>query len=128
MEQIIIILYTKYKIFIYWFFTGAVLQYFEMQAGNVKFNLWKFIVSCCIFWILTEFAHLLILWDFVNTTLDNESRVIVLSIMIASFFYLFIPFVLKPENRGQFIESILKRFWFEKKDISKDIINKDLFK
>ena len=64
------------------------------------------------FGFLTEFSHLLIKGDFIDTDTWNESRVIVLSIMIASFLYLFLPFVLRKENRGKFIESLLARFWF----------------
>lgn len=122
MEQIITFLITKYNVFIYGFITGAVFQYFEIQAGNVKFNIVKFIGSCLVFGFLTEFAHLVILWDFVNTTLENESRLTVLSIMIASSLYLFIPFILMKENRGHFIEWALWIFWYKKED------TKDIFK
>ena len=122
MENIAAYILAKYNIFIYGVVTGALFQYFEIQAGNVKFNIGKFIFSSCAFWVLTEFSHLVIEGGFIAPWEDNESRIIVLSIVIASFLYLFIPFILKPENRGQFIESVLNRFWFEKKD------NKDMFK
>lgn len=39
---------------------------------------------------------------------------IVVSVVLASFLFLFIPFVMKPENRGRFIESVLARFGFVK--------------
>jgi len=49
MENIILYITAKYNIFIYGFVTGAVFQYFEIQAGNVKFNIGKFIFSSCAF-------------------------------------------------------------------------------
>ena len=50
----------------------------------------------------------------------NEDKSIVLSIAIAAFLYLFVPFVLKDENRWAFVVSILERFGFEKKNKHSD--------
>ena len=110
----IVMILTKFKIFIYGAIAWAVLQYFEYQSGHIKFNLGRFLISSCIFWILTEFSHLMIDWDLVMESVDNESRLIVISIMLAAFLYLFIPFVLRPENRGRFVEWVLAKFWFYK--------------
>lgn len=118
MYEIIGIVYIKSKIFLSWVLTGAVFHYFEIQTGRFKFNFWKCCMSLIIFWILTEFAHLMIQWNFIDTDIENEARVLVVSIMLASFLYLFIPFVLQKENRNKFIEWVLNKFWFIKNEKS----------
>ena len=45
----------------------------------------------------------------------NEDKILVLSIGIASFLYLFIPFVLHKEIRNEFMVFALGRFGFERK-------------
>lgn len=115
MEHLILYYITKIKMFIYWFITWAVMHIFEIRVGNSVFNIWQFIISCVIFGLLTQFSSMLIAWEFITTDVNNEDRVIVLSIMIASFLYLFIPFVMKEENRGKFLIAILEKFWFYKK-------------
>lgn len=114
-EAILTYITTHLKTFLSWLITWAVLQYFELQVGNAKFNIWKFIISSIIFWLLTQFSSLLIEWDIIATDKENESRVIVLSITLATFLYLFIPFVLQKENRNKFIIATLEKFWFYKK-------------
>ena len=116
LEAIITYITTHFKLFLSWFITWWVLHYFEIQVWNTKFNIWTFLISCIIFWLLTEFSHLLIKGQFIGADLNNESRVIVLSIILAAVLYLFIPFVLKPENRQKFIEEALWKFWFYKKE------------
>lgn len=117
MEKLIITLLIKNKFFLYWFIAGGVLNAFEIQAGNAKWNFWKFIISCIIFGFLTEFSYLLIEGQFIGEeTNNNESRAIVLSLIIASTIYLFLPFVLRKENREKFISTTLERFWYIKND------------
>lgn len=111
--EIITIMMIKMKVFIYWIFTGAVLHYFEWQIWNVKFNLWKFILSCFIFWVLAQFSNLLLQGWFVKGW-ANESSDTVIIIMLTTSLYLFIPFILKPENRDKFGLYILKRFGLTK--------------
>jgi len=112
MWETLIFIYLKSKLFIAWVLTWTVFHYFEIQVWNAKFNFWQFILSIVIFWMLTEFSHMLIEWKFIDIVdHTNETRVIVLSIIVAS---LFIPFVLKKENRWKFIISLLERFWFTK--------------
>lgn len=118
------IFFMKTKIFWYGAIVWWILQYFEFEVWNKVFNLWKFMIACIIFWLLTQFSFLLIEWDLVWITERNESKDIVLSVLIASFAYLVIPFVLQPENRGRFIESILNKFWL----VKKGNIEKDIFK
>ena len=113
--ELITMIYLKFKIFLAGVLTWSVFHYFEVQVWNTKFNAWKFITSVIIFWILTEFSHLLIQWNFIEADVENEARIVVLSIMIASLLYLFIPFVLEKENRDRFITSLLEKFWFYKK-------------
>ena len=117
MEKLIIILISKYKFFLIGLITGWMLNLFEIQAWNIKWHWGKFLLSCLIFGFLTEFSFLLIEWNFIwEETIDNESRVIVLSILVATTLYLFIPFILKRENRGRFIEATLAKFWFIKEN------------
>ena len=115
-EAMITYVTTHLKMFVAWFITWWVLNYFEIQVWNWKFNIWKFIISSIIFGLLTEFSSLLIKWNFISTDIENESRKLVLSITMATFLYLFIPFVLQKENRSKFILSVLEKFWFYKKD------------
>lgn len=115
MEQLIITTVVKFKVFWIWLLTGGVFQYFEFNVKGGRFNLGRFIIGCVIFGILTQFSYLLIQGGFVETDLANESRVLAISILLASFLYLFLPFILKEENRDRFIESTLEKFWFTKK-------------
>lgn len=117
MEKILLLIGTlsKVKYFFYWFIAWGVLNYFEVQAGNIKWNFWKFLLSCFIFWFLTEFSFLLIEGQFIwEQDLENESRITVLSLIIASTIYLFLPFILRKENREKFIVTTLERFWYVK--------------
>lgn len=117
MENYIITFLIKIKFFLYWFTTWLLINIFEIQAWNIKWNFWKFLASWLMFWFLTEFSFLLIEWNFIwEQDLENEARVIVLSILIASTLYLFIPFVLRKENREKFIETTLEKFWYIKTD------------
>lgn len=120
MEKLIMALLVKNKFFIYWFITWLVINSFEIQAGNIKWNLGKFLTSWVIFWFLTEFSFLLIEGEFIGSEdLSNEARTIVMSILIASTLYLFIPFVLRKENREKFIKTTLERFWYVKTENDK---------
>lgn len=103
----------KFKVFFYWMLTWAVLHYFEYKIWNMKFNLWKFITSSFIFWLLAEFSNLLIDWNFV-TIKWNESAKLVIIIILTSALYLFLPFILQKDNRNNFIISVLEKFWFNK--------------
>jgi len=117
MEKLIIALIVKNKFFLYWFISGGILNVFEIQAGNIKWNFWKFIISCIVFWFLTEFSYLLIEGQFIGgEAIENESRTIVLSLIIASTIYLFLPFILRAENREKFISTTLERFWYIKNE------------
>ena len=117
MEATLILLkifFIKTKMFWYWFIAGGVLHWFELDIWNKKFNVWKFLVSSTVFWLLTEFSYLMIQWEIINLEGRNDMKDIVVSVVLASFLFLFIPFVMKPENRGRFIESVLARFGFVK--------------
>jgi len=104
------------KVFIWGFGAGAVIQYFEIDVGNKSFNPGKFIVSSCVMGILTQISFFVINGEIINIENRNDEKDIVLSITLATFLYLFIPFVLRPENRGRFVENVLARFGFFKKD------------
>lgn len=114
MQEIILLLYFKFKLFFAWFITGAIYHYFEIKVGRNKFNLMKFILACSTFWLLVEGGHLAIEGGLIWNHWVNESADIILSIWIASFAFLFIPFVMVDENRNRFIEGIFNKFWFYK--------------
>ena len=101
-----------------YYFSGmiawAVLHFFELEVGKVKFNGLKFAFSIMIFGLLTQFSKMFIFGYAIIETL-NEDKILVLSIGMASFLYLFIPFVMQKENRSEFIISIMSRFGFERK-------------
>lgn len=121
MEKLILILLAKYKIFIYWFITGTLIQWFEIKAGNLKFNLGNFIISSVIFGLLCEVSAIFIQGFFAEA--NSDEHFISLSVSLAFVLYLIIPFIFKKENRGAFIESILNRFWFEriKTEVDKEL-------
>lgn len=123
-EKLIIAFLSKMKYFFYWFLAGGIVYMFEIQAGNIKWNLGKFLISSITFWFLTEFSFLLIEGNFIGVEdLENESRVIVMSILIATTLYLFLPFILRKENREKFITTTLERFGYiklEKNDKNKN--------
>lgn len=105
---------TKWKYFIAGILAGGVLHLFELQIAKMKFNFFRFLVSSVIFALLTEFSKMVIFWWYLDIA-SNDNKAMVMSIAIAAFLYLFIPFVMKEENRWQFIISVLSKFGFEKK-------------
>ncbi len=114
MEEILHII-TKFKFFFYWFIAWWVINGLEVQSWNVKWDGGKFFLSCLILWFLTQFSFLLIEGEFIwAQDLENESRIVVLSIFIATTQYLFIPFILRKENREKFITTTLERFGYIK--------------
>lgn len=116
MEEILHLI-TKFKFFFYWFIAWGVINALEVQAGNIKWDVWKFFGSSLILGFLTQFSFLLIEGEFIWTQdLNNESRIVVLSIFIATTLYLFIPFILRKENREKFITTTLERFGYIKTD------------
>ena len=122
MESLIILIklfFIKTKMFWYGFAAGGLFHWFELDIGKQKFNVWKFLVSSTAFWLLTQFSYLAIQGEVIVIEGRNDSKDIVLSVLLASFLFLFIPFVMKPENRGRFIESVLAKFGFIKKGDNK---------
>ena len=112
--EIMTLILSHMKYYFSWMIAWAVLHFFELEVGKMKFNGLKFAFSILIFWFLTQFSKMFIFgYEIVESI--NEDKILVLSIGMASFLYLFIPFVMQKENRSEFILSIMSRFGFERK-------------
>lgn len=103
------------KVFFWGFVAGVVIQYFEVDIWNKRFNPGRFLLSSCMMWILTQLSFFIIQGEIIDIEKRNSEKDIIISITLAAFLYLFIPFVLEKENRKRFIEDVLGRFWFFKK-------------
>lgn len=96
-----------------WFISWSVFYMTEIKIAGWRFKIGKFFISWTIFSCLTLFSNMIIMWWYLDIA-NNANKSIVLSIAIASFLYIFIPFALKDENRDDFIRWVLSRFWYEK--------------
>lgn len=96
-----------------WFITGSVFYMSEIKVAWWKFKIGKFFISGTIFSSLAVFSNMIIMWWYFELA-DNANKSIVLSLALASFLYIFIPFALKDENRDDFIRWVLSRFGYER--------------
>lgn len=96
-----------------WFITGSVFYMSEIKVAWWKFKIGKFFISGTIFSSLAVFSNMIIMWWYFELA-DNANKSIVLSLALASFLYIFIPFALKDENRDDFIRWVLLRFGYER--------------
>lgn len=96
-----------------WFISWSIFYMTEIKIAGWRFKIGKFFISGTIFSCLSLFSNMIIMWWYLDIA-NNANKSIVISIALASFLYIFIPFALKDGNRDDFIRWVLWRFGYER--------------